>query len=301
MTRVSVCLATYDGAAWVEELLGSVLDQLVRTTRSSSSTTAAATTRSPGSRRCATRGSACPATRPTSAASARSSRAGLARGDLLLLADQDDVWVPGASTAMVAALGSGPSSRRASRCSASRWSPPRWALRTADGPRRAPQRRARPRRGAVVLRLRDGAAPRLLEVLLPFPASCASRTTCGSVWWQRPRARRPPRGALGRPAAARVEPDADRWRSLPTILARPVDARTRARRRRAQGATTASGLSSGGQPTGTPGDLHRRGGRVELARLVDPAGSSTSIALGTVFGSSAQIGLVPPGWQTPNE
>jgi hypothetical protein len=30
-----------------------------------------------------------------------------------------------------------------------------------------------------------------------------------------------------------------------------------------------------------------------------PVGVITSIALGTVAGSTAQIGLVPPGWRTP--
>ena len=31
-----------------------------------------------------------------------------------------------------------------------------------------------------------------------------------------------------------------------------------------------------------------------------PAGVNVSITLGTVPGSTAQIGLEPPGWQTPN-
>ena len=47
-------------------------------------------------------------------------------------------------------------------------------------------------------------------------------------------------------------------------------------------------------------DHHRALGGVEFGGLRHPAGVRTSMALGTVEGGSEQIGLVPPGAQTPN-
>lgn len=106
MTRVSVCMATYNGAAWVGEQVASVLaqltddDELVVVDDASSDGTLDVLRAVDDPRvrvEAAERNSGYVATFGRALASAR--------GRYLLLADQDDVWVPGRLEAMVAALG----------------------------------------------------------------------------------------------------------------------------------------------------------------------------------------------------
>ena len=103
--RVSVCMATYDGAAWVGEMARSVLaelgerDELVVVDDASSDATCQVLTALDDPRIRLLRNE-------TNAGSVRSFERALAAaaGDYLLLADQDDVWVSGRLEAMVAAL-----------------------------------------------------------------------------------------------------------------------------------------------------------------------------------------------------
>ncbi|GAA1906826.1 glycosyltransferase [Lapillicoccus jejuensis] len=242
MTRVSVCLATYDGAAWVEELLGSVLDQLgpddevvVVDDGSTDDTVARVEAlRDPRIRL---------SRNETNVGSVRTfERAlGLARGDLLLLADQDDVWVPGRLDAMVAALGERAVVATSVAVLGEPLEPPRWALRAADGPRRALN-------VALVLvgvRWYFGCAMGLrrevLEVLLPFPGFLRESH---DLWLGLVGNLLGPVAHLEEPSVARrlhgSNQTPTRWRSLPTILrARWMLGRAlavaahRARRRRA--------------------------------------------------------------------
>lgn len=103
--RISVCLATYKGAPWVAEQLRSILDQL-----GPEDEVVVVDDASPDDTVDRVRALADPRIRLI----AREHNLGYvrtfeqalteARGDLLLLADQDDVWVPGRVAAMTSAL-----------------------------------------------------------------------------------------------------------------------------------------------------------------------------------------------------
>ncbi|MFZ2164000.1 MAG: glycosyltransferase [Propionibacteriaceae bacterium] len=102
---VSVCMATWNGAAWVEEQLQSILDQLAPTDEivvvddaSSDDTCDVVAAVGDPRIRLVTRSDNWGYVRTFEQA------LGLARGEYLLLADQDDVWLPGRVEAMVAAL-----------------------------------------------------------------------------------------------------------------------------------------------------------------------------------------------------
>lgn len=106
--QVSVCLATYNGAAWVTEQVTSVLEQLgphdeVVVVDDASTDDTVATLRALADPRVRIEES------PVNRGYVRTfERAlGLARGRHVLLADQDDVWVPGRVAAMTAALDAG--------------------------------------------------------------------------------------------------------------------------------------------------------------------------------------------------
>ncbi|WP_157414848.1 glycosyltransferase [Agromyces allii] len=103
--RVSVCMATYNGAAYVREQLDSILAQLAATDEvvivdDASTDDTAAVVEAVGD----------PRIRLTRAAANRGyvrtfeAALGAATGDVLLLADQDDLWTPGRLDAMLDAL-----------------------------------------------------------------------------------------------------------------------------------------------------------------------------------------------------
>ncbi len=103
--RVSVCLATYRGAEWVTEQLESILVQL-----GPEDEVVVVDDASPDDTVARVRAVADPRirllTRTENRGYVRTFEEAMtqARGDVLLLADQDDVWVPGRVTAMVGAL-----------------------------------------------------------------------------------------------------------------------------------------------------------------------------------------------------
>lgn len=106
--RVSVCLATYNGSAWLDEQLTSILDQLgpddeVVVVDDASTDDTVARLRARGDDR--VRVEVQEANRGYVRTFERA--LGLARGDLVLLSDQDDVWAPGRVAAMTAALDAG--------------------------------------------------------------------------------------------------------------------------------------------------------------------------------------------------
>ena len=94
---------------------------------------------------------------------------GLARGAYLLLADQDDVWVPGRLEAMVAALESDGVVATSVAVLGDPPGPPRWTLRARDSHRYAANV------AAVLVGVRwyfgcaMGLRRDLLPVVLPFP------------------------------------------------------------------------------------------------------------------------------------
>lgn len=106
--RVSVCLATYRGAPWIAEQLTSILDQL-----GPQDEVVVVDDASPDDTVDRVRAVADPRVRLITRTENRGyvrtfeEALGAARGDLLLLSDQDDVWVPGRVDAMVAALTAG--------------------------------------------------------------------------------------------------------------------------------------------------------------------------------------------------
>lgn len=133
--RVSVCLASYNGAAFVAEQVRSILDQLgpddelvVVDDASLDGTVAVVEGFADERIRLHRNGSNVGSVRSFERA------LGLARGAYLLLADQDDVWVPGRLEAMVAAL-----DRDAvvatSVAVLGEDGPPRWPLRARDSHR----------------------------------------------------------------------------------------------------------------------------------------------------------------------
>lgn len=177
MTRVSVCMATYDGARWVGEQLDSILADLgpddevvVVDDRSGDGTVDVVRARRDPRVRLVVRD------RNGGYVRAFGTALGAARGRFLLLADQDDVWVPGRTEALVAALGEasvvasnlatlgGPDSIRDPR------GRPGWRLRADDS--RRPVRNvlgvlagARPYFGCAMAVRRE-----VLDVAYPFPS-----------------------------------------------------------------------------------------------------------------------------------
>lgn len=106
--RVSVCVATYRGAPWVAEQLTSILDQLgpadeVVVVDDASPDDTVARVRAVGDPRVRL------IARDENRGYVRTFEQALgeARGDVLVLADQDDVWEPGRLAAMLAALDAG--------------------------------------------------------------------------------------------------------------------------------------------------------------------------------------------------
>jgi glycosyltransferase involved in cell wall biosynthesis len=103
--RISVCMATYRGTRYVEEQIQSILeqlgddDELVVVDDASPDSTAEVVAALPDARIKLVRN-------PVNVGYVRTfERAlGLARGDFLLLADQDDVWLPGRVESMLTAL-----------------------------------------------------------------------------------------------------------------------------------------------------------------------------------------------------
>lgn len=163
-------MATYDGAAWVGEMAGSVLAQLrerdelvVVDDASSDATCQVLTTLDDARIRLLRNG--------TNVGSVRSFERALAAaaGDYLLLADQDDVWVSGRLDAMVAALDEAAVVATSVAVLGEPPDPPRWPLSAADSTRHAANLAA----VLVGVRWYFGCAMGLrrdaLQVVLPFP------------------------------------------------------------------------------------------------------------------------------------
>lgn len=236
--RVSVCLAAHDGAEFVGEQVRSILDQLgpddelVVVDDASTDATVAVV-----------EGLADPRIRlhrnETNLGYVRTfERAlGLARGAYLLLADQDDIWVPGRLEAMVAAL-EGSAVVATSVAVLGEDGPPRWRLRARDSHRFAANL------AAVLVGVRwyfgcaMGVRRDLLVSVLPFPPWL---TESHDLWLgivgnthhqmrhvEHPSVERRLHGSNQTPLG---------WRSLPTILGARVmlarclvEARRRVRR-----------------------------------------------------------------------
>lgn len=220
MTRVSVCLATHDGAAFVGEQVRSILDQLgpddelVVVDDASTDTTVEVVEAFDDPRIRLTRND-------TNLGYVRTfERAlGLADGAYLLLADQDDVWMAGRLEAMVAVLQTDGVVATSVAVLGAPPGPPRWPLRARDS------RRYAANVAAVLVGVRwyfgcaMGLRRDLLPLVLPFPAWL---TESHDLWI----------GVVGNvahtmrhleaPSVARRLHDANqtplRWRSLPTIL-----------------------------------------------------------------------------------
>lgn len=134
---MSVCLAAHDGAPWVAELLASVLEQLdphdevIVVDDASRDDTVAVVRRVADSRIRLHRNA-------TNLGYVRTFERAmqLSTGDVVLLADQDDVWVPGRVTAMLAALEQHGVVATSVAVLGDTLEPPRWPLRARDSPRR---------------------------------------------------------------------------------------------------------------------------------------------------------------------
>lgn len=168
--RVSVCLATHDGAKHVREQIGSVLDQLgpddelVVVDDASSDATAAIVASLPDPRIWLARNASNEGYIRTFERALR-----LARGRYLLLCDQDDVWVPGRLEAMVTALRDTAVVATSVAVLGEPLEPPRWPLRARDSRRYAANTAAT----IVGVRWYFGCAMGLrrdvLASVLPFP------------------------------------------------------------------------------------------------------------------------------------
>jgi glycosyltransferase involved in cell wall biosynthesis len=236
--RVSVCLAAHNGADLIGDQVRSILDQLgpddeLVVVDDASTDATVEVVESFGDTRIIVHRAG------TNVGSVRTfERAlGLARGAYLLLADQDDVWVPGRLAAMVAALDAdGVVATSVSVLGEE--GPPRWPLRAADSHRYAANV------GAVLVGVRwyfgcaMGLRRDLLPLVLPFPAwlteshdlwiGLVGNVTREMAHLEPPSVERRLHGANQTPL---------RWRSLPTILRARVmlarclvEARRRARR-----------------------------------------------------------------------
>lgn len=235
MTRVSVCLAAHDGAAFVGEQVRSILDQLgpddeLVVVDDASRDSTIDVVESFGDPRIHL------SRNESNVGSVRTfERAlGLADGAYLLLADQDDVWVAGRLEAMVAALQTDGVVATSVAVLGEPSRPPRWPLRARDSERYAANV------VAVLVGVRwyfgcaMGVRRDMLPLVLPFPAWL---TESHDLWI----------GVVGNvartmrhleaPSVERRLHDANqtpqRWRSLPTILrARVMLARCIAEARR---------------------------------------------------------------------
>jgi glycosyltransferase involved in cell wall biosynthesis len=237
--RVSVCLAAHEGALLIGEQVRSILDQLgpedeLVVVDDASTDETVSVVEAFGDRRIAVHRN------DLNVGSVRTfERAlGVARGTYLLLADQDDVWVPGRLSAMVAALDTDGVVATSVAVLGDPVGPPRWPLRAADSHRYAVNV------AAVLVGVRwyfgcaMGLRRDLLPLVLPFPAWL---TESHDLWigltgnvahemrhLEAPSVERRLHGANQTPL---------RWRSLPTILRARVmlarclvEARRRSRR-----------------------------------------------------------------------
>ena len=220
MTRVSVCLAAHNGAAFVGQQVRSILDQLgpddevvVVDDASTDSTVEVVEAFGDPRIRLSRNDSNVGYVRTFERA------LGLAEGAYLLLADQDDVWAPGRLEAMVAALDTAGVVATSVAVLGDPPGPPRWPLRARDSQRYAANVAA----VLVGVRWYFGCAMGLrrdvLPLVLPFPPWL---TESHDLWI----------GLVGNvartmrhleaPSVARRLHDANqtpqRWRSLPTIL-----------------------------------------------------------------------------------
>lgn len=167
---MSVCLASYNGAAWVEEMLASVLAQLgpddeVVVVDDASTDDTVARVEGLGDRRVWVHRN------ETNVGYVRAFERAMrmSQGDVLLLADQDDVWVPGRVEAMVAALQDHAVVATSVAVLGEPLHPPRWPLRARDSSRRLANLLA------VLVGVRwyfgcaMGLRREMLDVVLPIP------------------------------------------------------------------------------------------------------------------------------------
>jgi glycosyltransferase involved in cell wall biosynthesis len=218
--RVSVCLASHDGAAWVETQVRSILDQLgpddeLVVVDDASTDDTVAIIQGVGDDRISL------SLNETNVGSVRTfERAlGRARGAYLLLSDQDDVWVPGRLEAMLAALDADAVVATSVAVLGEPLDPPRWPLRAADGHRYAGNLAAL----LVGVRWYFGCAMGLrrevLDVVLPFPPWL---TESHDLWVGLVGNVVHEMGHLERASVQRrlhgANQTPERWRSLPTIL-----------------------------------------------------------------------------------
>ncbi|MEP6649885.1 MAG: glycosyltransferase [Lapillicoccus sp.] len=218
--RVSVCLAAHNGAEYVGEQVRSILDQLgpsdelVVVDDASTDSTVSVVEAFGDSRIVLHRnGSNVGYVR----AFERALR--LARGAYLLLADQDDVWVPGRLEAMVAALDADGVVATSVAVLGGSPGPPRWLLRAHDSHRYAANV------AAVLVGVRwyfgcaMGMRRELLRAVLPFPAWL---TESHDLWIGLVGNIRHEMRHLEAPSVERrlhaANQTPTRWRSLPTIL-----------------------------------------------------------------------------------
>ena len=267
MTRVSVCLATHDGAEWVEELVASVLaqlgpdDELVVVDDASTDATVdlVAALRDPRIRLLRNE---------SNVGSVRTFERALRESwrRYLLLADQDDVWVPGRLDAMVEALQGAAVVATSVAVLGEPLDPPRWPLRARDSTRYAANL------AAVMVGVRwyfgcaMGVRRDALGSVLPFPPwlveshdlwlGIVGNTHRSIVHLERASVQRRLHGANQTPQG---------WRSLPTILRARVmlarcvvEARARSRigRRGANGGPLDGWAVRGPEPRHAVPDRH---------------------------------------------
>ncbi|MDQ2755024.1 MAG: glycosyltransferase [Actinomycetota bacterium] len=220
-TPVSVCLASYDGATWIEEMLASILvqlgpdDEVVVVDDGSSDDTVALVAALGDPRIRLHRNDENLGSVRTFERAMR-----LSRGRVVLLADQDDVWVPGRLDAMVGALRDHGVVATSVAVLGEPLDPPRWPLRARDSSRRLLNL------GLVLVGTRwyfgcaMGLRRDVLDVALPIPAFVHESHdlwlgVVGNVLGEMTH--------LERPSVQRRLHDANQtplhWRSLPTILA----------------------------------------------------------------------------------
>jgi glycosyltransferase involved in cell wall biosynthesis len=220
VTRVSVCLATYDGAGFVGEQVRSILDQLgpddeLVVVDDASTDDTVEVVESFADPRIRLSGNA------SNLGYVRTfERAlGLAQGAYLFLADQDDVWLPGRLEGMVAALDTAGVVATSVSVLGEPTEPPRWPLRARDSDRYAANLAA----VMVGVRWYFGCAMGLrrdvLPLVLPFPAWL---TESHDLWIGLVGNAAHSMRHLERPSVARRLHDTNqtpqRWRSLPAIL-----------------------------------------------------------------------------------
>jgi glycosyltransferase involved in cell wall biosynthesis len=237
--RVSVCLAAHNGAAFIADQVRSILDQLgpadelvVVDDDSSDNTVAIIESFGDPRIRLYRNDSNVGYVRVFERA------LGLAQGAYLLLADQDDIWVPGRLEAMAAALDSAGVVATSVAVLGDPSGRPRWRLRAEDS------RRYATNVAAVLVGVRwyfgcaMGLRRDLLATALPFPPWL---TESHDLWIGLVGNVRHEMRHLEAPSVERRLHDANqtplRWRSMPTILrARVMLARcvVEARRRTAR-------------------------------------------------------------------